>query len=92
MGMVIDLQYTMCFFGFAKPLHYFLMKANIACLLDLILCFYICNLITDETDECSPNPCDNGGTCTDGDNTYSCECADGYKGTDCGMNTIRFSW
>ena len=48
----------------------------------------MCNLITDETDECSPNPCDNGGNCTDGDNSYSCECADGYKGTDCGMNTI----
>ena len=52
----------------------------------------MCNLITDETDECSPNPCDNGGTCTDGDNTYSCECAAGYKGTDCGMNTAIFSY
>ena len=49
-------------------------------------------LCVDETDECSTDPCGNGGTCTDGDNTYSCECATGYKGTDCGMNTIKYSY
>ena len=48
----------------------------------------MCNPITDETDECNPNPCDNGGNCTDGDNTYSCDCASGYTGTDCGTNTL----
>ena len=52
----------------------------------------MCNLITDETDECSPNPCDNGGNCTDGDNSYSCECASGYTGTDCGTNTLRSTY
>ena len=28
-------------------------------------------------DECSPNPCLNGGTCTDGINDYTCECVAG---------------
>ena len=29
-------------------------------------------------DECLPNPCQNGGTCTDQVNAYSCQCASGY--------------
>ena len=29
------------------------------------------------------NPCDNGGTCTDGINEYNCACVPGYIGTDC---------
>ena len=36
-----------------------------------------------ETDECSSTPCQNGGTCTDLINAYSCTCEDGYEGTDC---------
>ena len=31
--------------------------------------------------ECSPNPCKNGGSCLIGlSNDYSCLCLDGYKG------------
>ena len=33
--------------------------------------------------ECSPNPCQNNGTCTDGINSYNCSCVAGYIGTDC---------
>ena len=36
-----------------------------------------------EIDECEPNPCENGGTCTDGINSYTCKCVDGYTGVDC---------
>src|SRR5262245_32999946 len=33
---------------------------------------------------CSPNPCQNGGTCkATGSTRYSCTCASGYSGTDC---------
>jgi len=32
---------------------------------------------------CSPNPCQNGGTCTDGASTYTCTCQSGYTGTNC---------
>jgi hypothetical protein len=34
-------------------------------------------------DPCSPNPCQNGGTCTEGTNSYTCYCATGYTGVNC---------
>jgi len=34
-------------------------------------------------DDCDPNPCLNGGTCTDGVDDYACSCIDGYTGTNC---------
>ena len=34
-------------------------------------------------DECQPNPCLNGGTCTDGCATYSCSCPDSFIGNQC---------
>ena len=36
-----------------------------------------------EIKECASNPCQNGGTCTDGINHYTCVCAPGYEGSDC---------
>ncbi len=36
-----------------------------------------------DIDECNPNPCQNGGTCTDGINEYTCECIEGYTGNSC---------
>ncbi|XP_078703706.1 uncharacterized protein LOC144928887 [Branchiostoma floridae x Branchiostoma belcheri] len=38
--------------------------------------------ITD-VDDCIPGACDNGGTCVDGDSTYSCVCPPGFKGERC---------
>nr|XP_039268068.1 cubilin-like [Styela clava] len=35
------------------------------------------------SNECSSNPCQNGGTCVDGINGYSCSCNSGYTGTNC---------
>ena len=34
-------------------------------------------------DDCNPNPCLNGGTCTDGVNRYTCACIGGYTGDSC---------
>jgi len=31
-------------------------------------------------------PCKNNGTCKDGINSYSCQCANGYDGSDCENN------
>ena len=42
--------------------------------------FYISLL---ETNECAVNPCEHGGTCVDGDNTYTCSCTQGWTGTTC---------
>ena len=34
-------------------------------------------------DECASTPCQNGGTCTDGETGYTCHCVHGYVGTSC---------
>ena len=34
-------------------------------------------------DECSSNPCMNGASCTDGDESYTCDCVEGFVGTHC---------
>ena len=45
-----------------------------------------------DIDECVSSPCQNGGSCTDQVNGYTCNCVDGYYGSDCetGNNTILF--
>jgi surface protein len=37
----------------------------------------------EDIDECASNPCKIGGTCTNGDNSYSCACVAGYSGKNC---------
>ena len=34
-------------------------------------------------DDCSPDPCGNGGSCTDGDNTFTCSCTAPWTGATC---------
>ena len=36
-----------------------------------------------DTGECASSPCQNGGTCVDGINSYLCFCAPGYAGINC---------
>ena len=45
----------------------------------LMFCLFV------DIDECSSDPCTNGGTCTDDVNAYSCVCAPGYTGEGCGI-------
>lgn len=33
--------------------------------------------------ECNSDPCQNGGTCTDGLNNYTCKCPDLFAGKNC---------
>ncbi|XP_019645304.1 PREDICTED: fibropellin-1-like [Branchiostoma belcheri] len=40
-------------------------------------------LTTPEIDECASNPCQNGATCQDGVNSYTCTCLPGYEGDTC---------
>ncbi|XP_030845526.1 protein crumbs homolog 2-like [Strongylocentrotus purpuratus] len=41
-----------------------------------------------DIDECASQPCLNGGTCTDGVNSYSCSCATRYSGMNCSIEDI----
>ena len=45
-----------------------------------------------DIDECATSPCQNSGSCTDQINGYTCNCLDGYDGTDCetGNNATSF--
>ena len=36
-----------------------------------------------DIDECESEPCQNGGTCDDEANSYTCECVDGFTGLEC---------
>lgn len=44
-----------------------------------------------ETNQCSPNPCKNGGTCTDRNGKYECTCTIGFKGLTCEGRAIHTS-
>ena len=37
-------------------------------------------------DDCSGNPCLNGGTCVDGINSFSCTCIPGHTGSNCSVD------
>ena len=36
-----------------------------------------------DIDECASTPCQNGGSCTDGVNSYTCACKPGFSGLQC---------
>ena len=50
-------------------------------------------ITTTEENKCHPNPCHNGGTCTEANGGYVCTCNEGYKGTECeGKETRGEVW
>lgn len=40
--------------------------------------------------KCKPNPCLNGGTCTDVNGGFECSCSFGYKGETCERKSYSF--
>ena len=50
--------------------------------------YHIYNYFLD-IDDCESTPCENGGTCEDGVNSYNCTCMTGYIGHDCETGIIR---
>ena len=43
-----------------------------------------------DTDECASSPCQNGGTCTDGVDAYTCACVSGWEGEECQTGELLF--
>ena len=41
------------------------------------------NFFSIDIDDCASDPCQNGGTCIDGINSYTCNCDSGYSGSNC---------
>jgi len=43
-----------------------------------------------DIDECASNPCQNGATCNNLQNQYTCTCAGGWQGTHCELGDDFF--
>ena len=43
-----------------------------------------------DINDCKPSPCQNGGTCIDGVNSYTCKCRKKYAGKHC--ENSKFRW
>ena len=56
---------------------------------NVIIYLNIKNSIVDSEnniDDCDPNPCINNGTCTDGVDSFTCNCVNGFTGVNCTTN------
>ena len=42
-----------------------------------------------DIDDCAGQPCQNGATCIDAVNNYTCNCVDGYTGKNCSIGKNR---
>ena len=41
------------------------------------------SFVSSDTDDCATNPCQNGGTCIDGEASHNCTCRTGFTGANC---------
>lgn len=48
------------------------------------------NIFDSDKDECSGDPCKNGGTCINSNGSYQCSCASGWTGVNCTNGKFYF--
>lgn len=41
-----------------------------------------------DRDDCNPDPCQNGGNCVDGIDTFTCQCSAGLDGPTCDIGKV----
>ena len=51
--------------------------------------FIFPSLFTPDIDDCAVQPCENGATCIDAVNDYTCDCVNGYTGKNCSIGKNR---
>ena len=56
-----------------------------------ITSFFSSSLSSTDINDCLNRTCDNGGTCRDGVNSYSCNCLAGFTGHHCEIGRLLLS-
>ena len=71
------------FFSYRKP-GFWIHKLVLGCKLQIFHHYFSFS----DIDDCDPLPCENGATCHDGVNNYTCTCMASYEGYNCSMGKL----
>ena len=63
--------------------------SNLILTLPVVIQHVFPNALTLEVDDCARDPCVNGASCTDGSNSRTCTCANGWTGNSCESSKHR---
>ena len=66
----------------------FVVVAVVVVVVLFFVCLFVFCYCYSDIDECSPNQCLNGGSCTDQQNGFTCVCAAGFSGNLCEIGII----
>lgn len=61
---------------------FLLLSRNLRLIFD-DFCSFVCHFLSIDIDDCHNHTCQNGASCVDGVNDYSCTCVIGFTGSSC---------